>query len=83
MRILYFHFIVWVKRVCCCQLVFHLIFVRNYQRISIIMAVNRGAVWSRRERLLLLQIWRDEDVEGQLQGLHRNHAVYSNVADLL
>ena len=44
---------------------------------------GRGNVWSRGERLLLLQVWRDEDVEGQLQGCHRNITVYTRLAELM
>ncbi|XP_064643020.1 myb/SANT-like DNA-binding domain-containing protein 7 [Lineus longissimus] len=47
------------------------------------MANNRGSVWARAEILLLLNIWRDEDVEGQLQGMHRNLPIYNRVSELL
>ncbi|XP_064645955.1 zinc finger and SCAN domain-containing protein 20-like [Lineus longissimus] len=49
------------------------------------MAANlqRSPAWSRDERLALLRIWRDEDIEGQLQGNHRNSHVYSRIAELL
>ncbi|XP_064642788.1 uncharacterized protein LOC135497052 [Lineus longissimus] len=40
----------------------------------------RGETWGIPERLLLLQIWRDEDVEGQLTGVHHNTPVYDQVA---
>jgi hypothetical protein len=34
------------------------------------------AVWSGNETLILAEIWRDEDVEAQLEGVHRNLAIY-------
>ena len=47
------------------------------------MAANIGLVWSRADRLCLLNIWWDEDIEGQLQGNHRNSHVSHRVAELL
>ena len=49
------------------------------------MAANqgRGTVFSKPERLLLLQLWRDEDVEGQLAGCHRNITVYTRLSELM
>jgi hypothetical protein len=45
--------------------------------------IGRSTVWSRAERLLLLNIWCDEDIEGQLQGIHRNLPVYARIGELL
>jgi hypothetical protein len=44
---------------------------------------GRGSVWSKAERLFLLEIWRDEDVEGQLQGSHRNYGIYTRLSELM
>jgi hypothetical protein len=41
--------------------------------------VARCETWCIPERLLLLQIWCDEDVEGQLAGVHHNTPVYDQV----
>jgi hypothetical protein len=46
-------------------------------------ALNRGAVWANAEVQALIEIWKAEDIEGQLAGLHRNIPVYARVAELL
>jgi hypothetical protein len=45
--------------------------------------VGRGVVWGNDEVLALIDIWRNENIEGQLQGMHRNLPFYHHVADLL
>jgi hypothetical protein len=46
-------------------------------------AIGRGVVWGNDEVLALIDIWRNEDIEGQLQGMHRNLPLYHRVTDLL
>ena len=41
------------------------------------------SVWSQNETLALVELWRDEDVEAQLEDVHRNLAVYNRLAELL
>ena len=65
------------------SLSFHSKFYDFYTIPDTMATGNRGTVWSRQERLCLLNIWRDEDIEGQLQGNHRNSHVYSRIAELL
>ena len=43
---------------------------------------NRGAVWSEKEKLDLISIWKEEDVEAQLRVVHRNLPIYQRVAEL-
>jgi hypothetical protein len=40
---------------------------------------NRGAVWSVDEVIELVEIWREEDIEAQLDGMYRNLAVYGRL----
>jgi hypothetical protein len=40
-------------------------------------------VWANEEIDALIDVWRAEDIEGQLAGLHRNLPVYARVAELL
>jgi hypothetical protein len=39
--------------------------------------------WSPEETIALIEVWRDEDIEGQLSGIHRNIPVMGRVAELL
>jgi hypothetical protein len=38
--------------------------------------MNRGAVWEIAETIALINIWKDENIEGQLEGLHRNLPIF-------
>jgi hypothetical protein len=40
-------------------------------------------MWANGEIDALIDVWRAEDIEGQLAGLHRNLPVYARVAELL
>jgi hypothetical protein len=44
---------------------------------------NRGAVWANAEVDQLIYIWREEDIEAQLGGVHRNLPIYQRVAEIL
>ncbi|XP_064621097.1 zinc finger and SCAN domain-containing protein 32-like [Lineus longissimus] len=44
---------------------------------------GRGNVWARIEVLALLGLWRDEDVKGQMQNVHRNTPIYARLAELM
>ena len=57
-------------------------FFSLFHRLTLAMAA-RGETWGAQERLLLLQIWRDDDVEGQLADVHHNQPVYDQVATRL
>jgi hypothetical protein len=44
---------------------------------------NRAVVRGVNETLALAEIWKEEDVEAQLEGIHRNMAVYNKLAVLV
>jgi hypothetical protein len=43
----------------------------------------KKAAWSNNESLALVELCRDEDVEAQFEGIHRNIAVYNHLAELM
>ena len=47
------------------------------------MVANKGTVWAAAEVEALIDIWRAEDIEAQLEGVHRNLPIYERVAELL
>ena len=44
---------------------------------------TRGTVWSHYEVLALLDVWRAEDIEAQLENVHRNLPIFGRVAELM
>jgi hypothetical protein len=43
----------------------------------------RGTVWSHNEVLTLIDIWKAEDIEAQLENVHRNLPNFNRVAELM
>ena len=44
---------------------------------------DRGAIWSEAEKIDLIEVWKEQDVEAQLEGVHRNLPIYQRVAEVL
>ena len=44
---------------------------------------EKGGTWTERETRLLLQIWREDRIQRQLQGAVRNNAIYQTIANEL